>query len=394
MALMQQQEDRAVTDLVRQAAGGDHRAYARLVRAHTGLVRSIVYAETLSAEDADDLVQETFLRAYTRLAQLRAADRFASWIARIAVTCARDRTRRATRETVLHREWANAELVEAGAVPDTERIVRQELVAKGLDSLPTLYRRPLVMRYMADSPYAEIATALLVSEDAVRMRVGRALSMLRQFFRRAGLDADCREALRTHCLAIAAAADATEATLREIRARPLTVHEVPRPGLAAVVASAVTIAGGVAVLLIGAIAPHVRSNAHDMPAHDGSILSQKALAAVLHRPVVVIRDPILASPRGTILTSRDQLLGWAPAQPGKDARLPLPAGSGLPDRPDAGVLSNTYGVYRPFAPATGVVHVDVWLNPAPERLEAALGLMFGPRIEDWQPVVVREYDGR
>ena len=57
MALMQQQEDRAVTDLVRQAAGGDHRAYARLVRAHTGLVRSIVYAETLSAEDVDALIK-------------------------------------------------------------------------------------------------------------------------------------------------------------------------------------------------------------------------------------------------------------------------------------------------------------------------------------------------
>lgn len=391
---MQQQENRTVTELVRQAAGGDHRAYARLISAHTGLVRSIVYAETLSADDAEDLVQETFVRAYTRLDQLRAPNRFAAWVARIAVTCARDWTRRVNREAALHREWADAELVGAGAVPDTEGIVRHELVAKGLDSLPTLYRRPLVMRYMADSPYAEIATTLLISEDAVRMRVGRALSMLRQFFRRAGLDADCREALRTHCLAIAAVADAAESALREIRARPLTPHGAPRPALAALVAGAVTVTGAVAALLIGAIAPHVRPGADRIPAHDGSDLSRKALEILLHRPVVAIRGPVLTATRRTLLAADDQLDGWAPADPRKDATLPTAAGSGLPDRPGAGVLRNTYGVYRPFVPITGIVRVEVWLKPSPERLEAALGLMFGPRIEDWQPVVVREYDGR
>ncbi len=139
---------------------------------YVGLVRSIVYAELLHRDGVDDVVQETLLRAYTQLPRLRLPDRFTPWLARIASTCARGWMRRTMREDAARRMSRADDPVYDPGVPDVDT---HEIVERGLASLLDDYRYPLAMRYLSEASYRGIATTLLISEDAARMRVTRAL---------------------------------------------------------------------------------------------------------------------------------------------------------------------------------------------------------------------------
>ena len=84
--------------LVQRARNGDGDAFAELMRRHAGMVYAIAYAQLLDASDAEDIVQDTFIRVYSRIGQLRTPDRFRAWIARIAYSASRDARVRRKRE--------------------------------------------------------------------------------------------------------------------------------------------------------------------------------------------------------------------------------------------------------------------------------------------------------
>jgi hypothetical protein len=126
----------------------------------------------------------------------------------------------------------------------------------------------------------------------------------------------------------------------------------------------------------------------------GGERSVRAVEAVLHRPVVPIRARVPQSLYRQVLVADDQLTGWQPANPSADSALPARAGSALPGRPNAGVLSNDYGVYRTFEPTTGSVLVEVWLQPSDRNPEVALGLVYGPRMDDWVRIIKCDATGR
>ena len=71
--------------VVRQATAGDPDAWTRLVEKHTPMVMGLAVRYTRNGQDAQDVVQETFLQCYARLAQLRDPARFAGWLRRIAL---------------------------------------------------------------------------------------------------------------------------------------------------------------------------------------------------------------------------------------------------------------------------------------------------------------------
>ena len=197
-------DDRPDRELVRASQRGDVAAFTALTRKHWGHVYAVAYAGSLRHEDAEDIAQETFLRAYTRLWQLRAGGAFESWVCRIAWSYARAHRRRMRHEVLMDVDEAMMDTLEYP--PDQERYESDDdarrIVERGLGAMPSDLRLPLVMRYMTGDSYTAIAERLSISEAGARTRVRRARAFFSTFIRRAGMENDCREVLRSH-LAVA-----------------------------------------------------------------------------------------------------------------------------------------------------------------------------------------------
>jgi len=151
-------------DLIRQAMHGDIDAFAELVRLYRDAVYGYCYHRTGSFEDAQDLAQETFVRAYTRIRQLRDPAKFPAWLRKIAANiCTR---------------WAKSQ---KKAPPDsihqcaaeTGVHSRSEVVKTALENLPENERIVVILHYVDGYSYSEIARFLGVTEDSVRGRLYR-----------------------------------------------------------------------------------------------------------------------------------------------------------------------------------------------------------------------------
>lgn len=91
--------------LVERSLGGDPEAFEVLVRRHQRMIYSLAYRMTGSAADAEDLTQETFIRAHAQLAAFRGNAGFSSWLYRIAVNQCLDWLKRAERRRRLQMQW-------------------------------------------------------------------------------------------------------------------------------------------------------------------------------------------------------------------------------------------------------------------------------------------------
>ena len=124
---------------------------------------------------AEDISQETFLRAHERIATLRDPSRFAPWVRRIGVRLAVDALRRDQPEVLSEEEPDRSSL--------PERVVEirdavGEFFAR-LDALPPAHRTAVILRDVEDFSISEAATLLGVSEAAFKMRLSRARTFLR-----------------------------------------------------------------------------------------------------------------------------------------------------------------------------------------------------------------------
>jgi RNA polymerase sigma-70 factor (ECF subfamily) len=169
-------EDEA--DLVRAAQGGDARAFAQVVRRYQRAVYRVAYGLTRNPSDADDLAQETFVRAYQALDRFRVGEPLYPWLARITTNLAFSLYRRRKRRP----ETALEPLVEAGqqwGVDDdpAEQLAKKE-THRNLESafaqLSPEHQAVLALRATQDLSYDEIARTLRVPIGTVMSRLARA----------------------------------------------------------------------------------------------------------------------------------------------------------------------------------------------------------------------------
>lgn len=171
------------SDLVLAAQAGDQAAFAELVRRYQRSIYRIAYGLTRNASDADDLAQETFVRAYQAIGRFRVGERLHPWLARIATNLAYSlfRRRRRRPETPLE------PLVEAGqqwGVDDdpaehTMRKERHQHLQSAFEQLKPEHQSVLVLRVVQDLSYDEIAHALGVPVGTVMSRLSRARTELK-----------------------------------------------------------------------------------------------------------------------------------------------------------------------------------------------------------------------
>lgn len=175
--------DEAETRLIARAQTGDHRAFAELVRQHQDRVFRFILRLVGTREDAMDLTQETFMKAYQALPGWRPQAQFRTWLFSIAHNATLDVLRRRGRiEFVSFVDLPAGEedhaLPDPARHPDERLAIRQsiEQLERTLRALPFEQREILLLREVEDMSYLEIATALGIAEGTVKSRIARARS--------------------------------------------------------------------------------------------------------------------------------------------------------------------------------------------------------------------------
>jgi RNA polymerase sigma-70 factor (ECF subfamily) len=156
--------------LVRSAQRGDQRAFAELVQAHQHRLFTLAARELGSAADAEDAVQETFIRAWKALPRFRAEASFSTWIYRICLNAVHDQRARAARGGGV----PLSEVVEPADPRDA--ILEAELGSElqgALRELDETYRIPVILYDVLGRSYTEIADVLGVPEGTVKSRIFR-----------------------------------------------------------------------------------------------------------------------------------------------------------------------------------------------------------------------------
>jgi len=162
-------------ELVERARQGDSAAREALVARYYSALFSFIRKLSGRVETAQDVTQETFLRAFSRMDQHDPSYSFGSWLFKIAANNLRDLHRRSKRPEPPPREASEG----AGAESLLERAEDLERVRRALDLLSSDLRIALVLHLQEELPVREIAFVLDQTENAVRMKIYRALQFVR-----------------------------------------------------------------------------------------------------------------------------------------------------------------------------------------------------------------------
>ena len=157
------------SELLARARQGDREAFGLLVEPHRGALQRLCYKMTGSQEDAEDLVQDTFVRAFAGIGAFEGRSALGTWLHRIAANAA-------LRVVQRRREELRAELGDetSDETPFASMIAERDALQRALDVLPPEFRTALVLREYADMTYADIAQYQGVGVQTVKSRLNRA----------------------------------------------------------------------------------------------------------------------------------------------------------------------------------------------------------------------------
>lgn len=176
--------------IVRKVLQGDVNAFEKLVTEYERAVYAIAQRMTGNAEDAADMTQETFIKAYNSLSSFRGDSKFSVWLYRIANNVCLDFLRsRSRRPTVSlsteddDGEETQLDIADESQSPELllESALTRDAVRRGLDSLPPDYKQILLLREIQGLSYEEIAAALGIESGTVKSRIFRARKRLCTF---------------------------------------------------------------------------------------------------------------------------------------------------------------------------------------------------------------------
>jgi RNA polymerase sigma-70 factor (ECF subfamily) len=157
--------------------------FDELVEQHSAEIFAYVWRMLREAHDAEDCLQETFLRAFRSYGRVRAGTNYRAWLYKIATNTARSQWRRRARRDAHTTELDPDRQADEMSVAD--RVERKALLAavtRAVEALPDQQRAALIMRKYQELSYAEIAAALECSEAAARANVYQAVRKLQARF--------------------------------------------------------------------------------------------------------------------------------------------------------------------------------------------------------------------
>jgi RNA polymerase sigma-70 factor (ECF subfamily) len=184
----------ANTQFIERLKRGDEAAFEILVNERSGEIYGLLYRLTENVEEARDLTQETFLRAFQSIAHFRGESDLRTWIYRIAINQARNRwrwwrRRRRDKTVSLEAKSANGEQPLGASLADRsqrnpEQIAlareREQALLAALRALARPFREAVILRDIEGLSYEEVAAALEISVGTVKSRLSRGRAELRR----------------------------------------------------------------------------------------------------------------------------------------------------------------------------------------------------------------------
>lgn len=176
-------------ELVARAKAGDQSAFEQLVLDNQNKVYSLALRMVNDREEADDLAQEAFLKAWQGLPAFQGDSSFSTWVYRLAsnvcIDYLRKQKRRREVEPVLSLDdeesgWTEPADWDQDPQRQLERAERSRAVARGLEALPDHHRQVLTLRELSGLSYQEIGQALELDIGTVKSRIARARLALRK----------------------------------------------------------------------------------------------------------------------------------------------------------------------------------------------------------------------
>ena len=174
--------------IVQRVLGGEKPLFEILMRRHNQRIYRIVRGILNDDAEAEDVMQEAYVRSYQHLASFEGRSTFLTWLSRIAMHEAFARARRFSRQTSLESEEAPV-MVNLENSPE-RNVANMELhnaLESAISSLPQKYRSIIIMRDVEEMTTSEAASALDISEESAKVRLHRARALVRRtLFRQSG----------------------------------------------------------------------------------------------------------------------------------------------------------------------------------------------------------------
>ncbi len=178
--------------LIKDALKGDQKAFRDLVNRHQTSVYHIVFRIVRDREVANDLVQETFMKAFSSLESYRSEFRFSTWLYKIAANASIDHLRKRRIKALsldnpieTTEGSVGLEVADYSHHPEREMVRREQAssIAEAIDQLPEKYRRVIIARHREEKSYEDIARELNVPVGTVKARIFRARELLKKRLR-------------------------------------------------------------------------------------------------------------------------------------------------------------------------------------------------------------------
>ena len=184
---------RAEAEFIERLKRGDAAAFEELVAERSGEIYGLLFRLTENSEEARDLTQETFLRAFQSIGGFRGEADLRTWIYRIAINQARNRWRwwrRRSRDTTISLDapqgdsgrTLGATIAESSENPEQQTLAheREVVLRSALQRVGRAYREAVILRDIEGFTYEEIATTLGINVGTVKSRLARGRQELRQ----------------------------------------------------------------------------------------------------------------------------------------------------------------------------------------------------------------------
>jgi RNA polymerase sigma factor (sigma-70 family) len=181
-----------ISHLIQQALDGDQRACAEIVERFRAQIYNFIFRMVKNKAEAEDLTQETFIKAFNALPSFNSEYAFSTWLYKIAVNNSIDYFRKKRLKTYsidtpiqakdgdLVREFEDTNLGPEHGLISREK---SSQIQNAIDSLPEKYREAILLRHTMDRSYEEIAEELDVPLGTVKVRIFRAREMLKKKLR-------------------------------------------------------------------------------------------------------------------------------------------------------------------------------------------------------------------
>jgi RNA polymerase sigma factor (sigma-70 family) len=174
-------------NIIRECINGDSASFGLLVDKYKASIFALAYSRLHNFQDAEDVTQEVFLKAYTNIRRLRQWDNFVVWLRSVTINLCKNKLREQTRRRDNVPIKQDMEALENASLDSYQeeqfsswREEALDSLDKALDSLPEQYRQILTLHYLGGMKGEEISKFLSISHDTVRQRLSRARAMLKE----------------------------------------------------------------------------------------------------------------------------------------------------------------------------------------------------------------------